>query len=888
MDLKQLKLTRAEWDSIEVPVSPEEKEILQLIMEGYYQPTMKINRTTSMFSFLKIEQNADLDIFLYQKYFEPIIKKTTEKYGKTADFDFAKIIVANNNQLRKIKSIDSARIQNLETNIDKNRDSIYEFVLLEHAHNLYRNIAKKTSKYAFYLYTLLQLRKASIPQINGYVQKYVDELVEHVNSRTDLSQIIERAYDFIERNPYLLTYADKELFSHQRELFQIFNLNQTSMAIPKLVLYIAPTGTGKTLSPIGLVNEYRIIFVCMARHIGLALAKTAISMHRKIAFAFGCETASDIRLHNFAASTYTKHKKSGGIGKIDNADGTLVEIMICDVKSYLVAMNYMLAFNSATNVILYWDEPTITLDYPTHELHEIIHRNWTENKIPNVVFSCATLPTENELMPVLMDFRKKFGGEGEQVELRTITSYDCRKSIPIMTKDGHCAMPHTMYETHESLRVCVENCEENKTMLRYFDLNEIVKFAFYVNKSGFVPEGLKLQEYFQHIRDITMDSLKLYYLELLKRIPAAHWPVIYEYSRSILTGKFMRPSSSNMKKVASLDSNLTGKKEKQLCRISSVQEIPVFKVEKEKEREREREKEKEKEKLIVSSGILSTTEDAYTLTDGPTIFLCEDVTKIGNFYIQQSKIPTEVFQLILKKITKNNELAESIGKLETTIEDLETKFMKNSNSDDDKDNDKKLEKKTERNPELMRLYEEIDRLRKQVKYLAMDPEYIPNTKPHQKKWAPLSVIEKKDAEYFENAFVPNIDETTVREVMSLAVDNHLKVLLLLGIGMFMEGVHPTYLEIMKTLAMQQDLFMIIASSDYVYGTNYNFCHGYIGKDLKNMTKQKTLQCMGRIGRGNMQQTYTVRFREDEMIYELFRTPATNMEADNMCRLFSSD
>ena len=860
MDLKQLKLTRSEWDSIEVPVSQEEREILQLIIDGYYEPNLKINRTTSMFSFLKIEQNADLEIFLYQKYFEPIVKKTTDKYGKLVDFVWESGIAQSNanvnGPLRKIKSIDYARIQNLESNIEKNRESIYEFILLEHAQNLYRNISKKSSKYAFYLYTLLQLRKASIQQVNSHVQKFVDELVEHVNSRTDLTQIIERAYDFIECNPYLLKYSDKELFSHQRELFLIFNKSKSSMAIPKLVLYIAPTGTGKTLSPIGLANEYKIIFVCMARHIGLALAKTAISMRRKIAFAFGCETASDIRLHNFAASTFTKHKKSGGIGKIDNSDGNLVEIMICDVKSYLVAMNYMLAFNSATNIILYWDEPTITLDYSEHELHEDIHRNWTENKIPNIVFSCATLPSEQELLPVLMDFREKFGGDGDEIRTLTITSYDCRKSIPILTKDGHCAMPHTMYETHDTLRICVENCEENKTMLRYFDLSEIVKFVFYINSSGFVPDGLSLQDYFKHIRDITMDSMKLYYLELLKRISAVHWPTIYAHTRSIMKGKFMKSKgtekekSSKITKHMSLDSNLS-----------------TFAVNR-----------------VTSTCLLSTTEDAYTLTDGPTIFLCEDVAKIGNFYIQQSKIPTEVFQMILKKIAKNNELAESIRKLEETLEDMESKFMKNS--EEDRDSDKKLDKKAERNPEWVRMYDEIDRLRKHVKYLAMDPEYIPNTKPHQKKWAPLNDLVK--SEYFENAFVPNIDETTVRDVMSIDVDNYLKVLLLLGIGMFIEGIHPTYLEIMKTLAQQQDLFMIIASSDYVYGTNYNFCHGYIGKDMKNMTKQKTLQCMGRIGRGNMQQTYTIRFRDDEMIYQLFRTPSVNIEADNMCRLFTSD
>ena len=88
-----------------------------------------------------------------------------------------------------------------------------------------------------------------------------------------------------------------------------------------------------------------IIFVCVARHIGLALAKSAISVEKKVAFAFGCNTADDIRLHYFSAIDYTRDRRSGGIGKVDNSVGDNVEIMICDVQSYLTAMHYMMAFH---------------------------------------------------------------------------------------------------------------------------------------------------------------------------------------------------------------------------------------------------------------------------------------------------------------------------------------------------------------------------------------------------------------------------------------------------------------------------------------------------------------------------------------------------------------
>ena len=61
-----------------------------------------------------------------------------------------------------------------------------------------------------------------------------------------------------------------------------------------------------------------IFFTSTSFSIGLALAKSAISMGKKIAFAFGCETASDIRLHYFAASDYTRDKRTGGIRKVNN------------------------------------------------------------------------------------------------------------------------------------------------------------------------------------------------------------------------------------------------------------------------------------------------------------------------------------------------------------------------------------------------------------------------------------------------------------------------------------------------------------------------------------------------------------------------------------------
>jgi hypothetical protein len=344
MDLHQTKLTRTEWDSIEIPVSDSEKEILNLILEGFENPTVTKNKTTSLFSFTKIEQTPENEVYLYTKYFAPVVDRIIRKYGESLDITAPTSGSSGGGSLKKMKSIDLARVQNLEATIDIHRKNIFEFLVLDFCLELAKNLSKGNSKYAYYLYTLVQLSKASIRAIHPYVIRFMTQLIGFANAKTELANIVERAFVFIEQNPYLLEYEDKMLFPHQKELFSIFRRKSAEMS--RLVLYIAPTGTGKTLSPLGLSVQYRVIFVCVARHIGLALAKAAISIEKKIAFAFGAETASDIRLHWFAASDFTKDRRSGGIRKVNNSIGDKVEIMICDVQSYLTAMHYMLAFST--------------------------------------------------------------------------------------------------------------------------------------------------------------------------------------------------------------------------------------------------------------------------------------------------------------------------------------------------------------------------------------------------------------------------------------------------------------------------------------------------------------------------------------------------------------
>lgn len=868
MDLTQSKLTKVEWKSIEIPVSPNEITILGVIIRGYTELNIRDNHNLSMISIMKINNTPSMAIHIYKKYFESDISEMVLKFNGDKNIvlsqewkKISKFVLDISKPVGKIfqiKKIDMMRLINIDAGIDKQRDSVIEYKKIEFCRKILESISSKTRNYTLYLYTLIQMKKSTIGNINAHVTIFVDLIIlfASLNTKTIIRDTIHCSQEIIEKNPHILKFADLTLYDHQKQLFQLFN---SHVPTSKLVLYTAPTGTGKTLSPIGLSENYRVIFVCAARHVGLSLARSAISMNKRVAFAFGCDTASDIRLHYFSALDYTRNKRSGGIGKVDNSNGSKVEIMICDVKSYITAMFYMLAFNPEENIILYWDEPTITMDYKSHPLHTNIHDNWKNNKISNIVLSSATLPCEADLIDTISGFRGRF----DNTEIHTISSYDCKKSISIIDTNSNCVLPHLLFSDYTELQDCLANCDKNNSLLRYFDLVEVVRFLEYAEDNGHVNESYIMTSYFPDVSSITMSSIKMYYKTIMQRLTIESFTEINKVLVSCRIPKFKTP----IKKIRSMNSARTENVGtfSPLSRLASVDtllsdkyvpplhtHIPQSLVH---------------STIPPTGGCMVTTSDAHTLTDGPTIFIVEDVDKIGKFCIQQSNLPEYIFTQIMERIEENNKKQVQIDALAKTIED---KIGEDSTKDRKVDNDRF-------SPEIKRMMNAIEALRLEIKSVSLDASYIPNTSRHQQLWT---------GEISNTAFASAIDDATIREIMELAVENNFKLLLLMGIGVFSMDKDVRYIELMKRLAYDQKLYMVIATSDYIYGTNYNFCHGYLGKDLENMTQQKIIQSIGRIGRGNIQHEYSIRVRDNSIIRKLFLSPEVNTEAINMEKMFS--
>ena len=759
MDLSQTKLTKEEWDNLEIPIEGKEKEIISLINNSGKNINECIYKALSLYSFIKLNGNSnEIHCYLYEKYFEKKCKNI-EKQNSIFTCNLKK------SKKNKLKKCDLIRLKNFNKKIDKIKNEIIEYQILD----IISNILKQEKK-EDYVYILNYVINLKMQNLNIYILNIAKNIITYYKTKFENYNYLKRYMKIQKLQRIYQHHKPIELYKHQKEVIQTCQREGS-----KLVLYQAPTGTGKTLTPLGIVKNKKVIFVCAAKHIGLQLAKSCISLEIPIAVAFGCKDPSDIRLHYFAAKDYVKNRRTGGIFRVDNSVGDKVEIIISDIQSYLPSMYYLCAFNEKEDIVLYWDEPTISLDQETHEFHDILKKNWTNNIIPNVVLSSATLPKEYELTKFIMNFNNKFPG----MTVYNVLSSDYEKTIPIINSNGYAVLPHNIFADYENVLKCINHIEEYKTLLRHFDIKEICKFIKYVHENNLIKSHYRINNYFVDLDEINTNSLKIYYLFIIKKLKKKYIDV-YNY--------------------------FDNKKEK-----------------------------------MYESCIKITTSDASTLTDGPTIFLTNDVKKLSMIYLKVSNISDKCFNDIFDNINANNRILKELDRLE---KDEEQRLEKLGSNMKDKDHSKVM------NSTEHKLQNEYNRklrfLKDKIKKIELSPVYVPNKKEHQMKWK-----KKVNTE----SFTSDIDDDIIEQIMLLnKTSNEFKILLMMGIGVFCESNDVKYKEIMKKLAQEQKLDLIIASSDYIYGTNYQFCHGYLSKDLGNISQEKAIQAFGRVGRSNYQKT----------------------------------
>ena len=124
MDLKQRKLNKSEWGSIEVSVSVSELAILDLITKGYHDVNIRINNNNSIFTFLKIEFSEKMEDCIYNRY----LRKRSDGVEKNLleiDPTYKPMKIDAN---IKPNSSDRVRLERFDDETIKNND-IYEHLL---------------------------------------------------------------------------------------------------------------------------------------------------------------------------------------------------------------------------------------------------------------------------------------------------------------------------------------------------------------------------------------------------------------------------------------------------------------------------------------------------------------------------------------------------------------------------------------------------------------------------------------------------------------------------------------------------------------------------------------------------------------------------------------
>ena len=279
VNLDQVKLTKSEWDSIEVPVSDAEKDVLKMIRDGYRDTNIRHNATLSLLGFLKLSNNESMERHLFVTFIMPEIKRLNETYEMDEDvigaaYKNIQQVLKKTKKTKQPSKADIIRLNNSASSLPAVKDHIFEFVLLRELESVLSLIEDERYHDALTpIYTINSLIEYDVYGFNQIFKKYLQDTWAIITSKVTPAAIVSRSSQIFEQNQLLLQFADQTLYSHQKKLF-------TVMKRPgkKLVLYTAPTGTGKTMSPLGIAEGKKVIFVCAARHVGLALAKSALSV----------------------------------------------------------------------------------------------------------------------------------------------------------------------------------------------------------------------------------------------------------------------------------------------------------------------------------------------------------------------------------------------------------------------------------------------------------------------------------------------------------------------------------------------------------------------------------------------------------------------------------
>ena len=216
------------------------------------------------------------------------------------------IILKNNNNISN-KKADLIRFNNTDKLLSQNKKDIIELLLWIWCLNCLNTKKENSKKWLFYYYTISKLIKYNIHLFNNIFKTELQNILNNLKKNIKLTEIIGFGVEIIEKISYLQILDDK-LYDHQKELFTYCKYPN-----PKLI-HIAPTGTGKTMSPLGLSEKYKvhIKYWCYYHWQNMQYLCKKVALLLAVMMVY--------TTYYYTAKDYTM-KKNQGIGRVDNTVG---------------------------------------------------------------------------------------------------------------------------------------------------------------------------------------------------------------------------------------------------------------------------------------------------------------------------------------------------------------------------------------------------------------------------------------------------------------------------------------------------------------------------------------------------------------------------------------
>ena len=137
----QGRLTKSEWNNMEIPVSPDELTVIKLIRDSYHNVQLKMNHNSSMIGILKTSSSPEMHAHLYQKHFEQLVHEMVKTFQMVPAFSCDADTISkqgdgsskkgSKNKPTELKKVDAIRIKNNESALSGHSKNIFEHTILK-------------------------------------------------------------------------------------------------------------------------------------------------------------------------------------------------------------------------------------------------------------------------------------------------------------------------------------------------------------------------------------------------------------------------------------------------------------------------------------------------------------------------------------------------------------------------------------------------------------------------------------------------------------------------------------------------------------------------------------------------------------------------------------